>query len=315
MLGVSLLGVDYRNGGPAPKGCISGQWPKRPCKASEKKEYSLRPHTPPPQGKQQMNTPQFLTHPALRCCFFYADADAFPHAAAAAAAVAAAAVAGTTTTAPGSRPRSRPIFDPNETTANSGTASPPSDKTKQLNVSPGLAETTCQTFLQADKNHRKIFRTENNNPRNVLHIESSRKVPREQSSRKVLRAVAATLVVAALLCLAAVLAAVTGVWNWRDTFPYRGPVFNAVKNCRKVHTGPEEPCSNILESTCFDRDRCRGGGGRGEEGGSFSVYVHDETCSRRSSSEGGVEVGILGKAVPSIWSRAAEAFRRAAESR
>eukprot|EP00904_Undaria_pinnatifida_P002679 jgi/Undpi1/12411/HiC_scaffold_5.g02083.m1 len=196
-----------------------------------------------------------------------------------------------------------------------GTASPPSAKTKKLNVSPGLAETTSQKILQADKNPRKILRTDNNNPRNVLHIESSRKVPREGSSRNVLRAVSATLVVAAMLCLAAVLAAVTGVWNWRDTFPYQGPVFNAVKSCRKVHTGPEEPCSNILESTCFDRGRCRGGGGTGRGGGSFSVYVHDETCSRRSSSEGGVEVGILGKDVPSIWSRAAEAFRRAAESR
>ena len=72
---------------------------------------------------------------------------------------------------------------------------------------------------------------------------------------------------------------------------------------------------NILESTCFGRGRClrENGEGGGAEGSSLSVYVHDETCSVRDNSE--VMASFVGGNVRSRWSRAAGAFRQAAESR
>ena len=104
------------------------------------------------------------------------------------------------------------------------------------------------------------------------HVETRAAAGRAENSRKNLRAFAVLLVVAVLLCVTALLTALAGLWKWVDVFPYRSATFNASKNCRAVHTGPEEPCSNILESTCFDRSRCLGGNARAAEN-SLSVYV------------------------------------------
>ena len=135
--------------------------------------------------------------------------------------------------------------------------------------------------------------------------------------RKILRALAAVLAVAALIYLAAVLSARTGLWSWEEMFPPKGrPLFDAVKECWAVHAGPETPCSNVWESTCFDRERCfrvgPRGGGRG--GGVLSVYVHDEACSMRSTSE--IVAEFRDEDVPKVWSsEPAAAFRQAADSR
>lgn len=97
-----------------------------------------------------------------------------------------------------------------------------------------------------------------------------------------------------------------------------GELFDAEKQCRRVRTGPEEACGAPWEAPCFDRGRCRtsatGGGGKSSGGGFFlSVYVHDETCSMKRSSE--IVTSYRGVAVPLLWNEAAKAVRHIAAER
>ncbi|CAM9861341.1 unnamed protein product [Ectocarpus sp. 12 AP-2014] len=154
-------------------------------------------------------------------------------------------------------------------------------------------------------------------------------------SRKTPLAVGLTVVsitVAVLLAILA-LAAYAGLWPWRDLFPYRGELFQPDRDCRRVSTGAEVACGSPWSAPCFDRTRCRGGGGgggrsgrrraravrgrggstRGAGGDLLSIYVHDETCSMRKSSE--IMASYRGVAVPLLWNEAAKALRHVAAER
>ncbi|CAM9758281.1 unnamed protein product [Hapterophycus canaliculatus] len=127
-----------------------------------------------------------------------------------------------------------------------------------------------------------------------------------------------TSAISAVLIPVLALTAYAGLWPWRDLFPYHGELFNADKQCRRVSTGPEKACGTPWTAPCFDRDRCRtsaGGGGRKSSGGGLflSVYVHDETCSMRRSSE--IVASYRGVAVPLLWNEAAKTVRQIAAAR
>ncbi|CAM9937991.1 unnamed protein product [Ectocarpus sp. 13 AM-2016] len=154
-------------------------------------------------------------------------------------------------------------------------------------------------------------------------------------SRKTPLAVCLTVVPIAVAVLLAILAlaAYAGLWPWRDLFPYRGELFQPDRDCRRVSTGAEVACGSPWSAPCFDRTRCRGGGGggrsgrrraravrggggraRGAGGGDLlSIYVHDETCSMRKSSE--IMASYRGVAVPLLWNEAAKALRHVAAKR
>ncbi|CAN0211923.1 unnamed protein product [Ectocarpus sp. 12 AP-2014] len=156
-------------------------------------------------------------------------------------------------------------------------------------------------------------------------------------SRKTPLAVSLTVVSIAVAVLLAILAlaAYAGLWPWRDLFPYRGELFQPDRDCRRVSTGAEVACGSPWSAPCFDRTRCRGGGGggggrsgrrraravrgrggraRGAGGGDLlSIYVHDETCSMRKSSE--IMASYRGVAVPLLWNEAAKALRHVAAKR
>ena len=117
------------------------------------------------------------------------------------------------------------------------------------------------------------------------------------------------LAVAALLSLTMAVAACLGLWTWSDIFPRKAYLSDVVRDCRKVRAGREAPCSNVFESACFDRSRCP----RPDGGTSLSVYVHDDKCSMKSSSE--IVANYRGGAVPKMWSQAAEALRQVAAAR
>ncbi|CAM9874817.1 unnamed protein product, partial [Laminaria digitata] len=126
----------------------------------------------------------------------------------------------------------------------------------------------------------------------------------------------AVLAVATLLSLTMAVGASVGLWSWSDIFPRKAYLFDVVRDCRKVRTGRGAPCSNVFESACFDRSRCAAADGGMEGGGggtSLSVYVHDDKCSMKSSSE--IVANYRGGAVPQMWSQAAEALRQVAASR
>lgn len=109
------------------------------------------------------------------------------------------------------------------------------------------------------------------------------------------------------------IAASLGLWSWTDLFPREAELYDVVRDCRKVRAGREAPCSNVLESACFDRSRCSGAEGGPEGGSSLSVYVHDDECSMKSSSE--IVANYRRGAVPKMWSQAAEALRQVAATR
>ncbi|CAM9982432.1 unnamed protein product, partial [Pylaiella littoralis] len=122
-----------------------------------------------------------------------------------------------------------------------------------------------------------------------------------------------TIAVAACLLSGLALAAYAGLLPWRDMFPYNGEVFDATNDCRKVLTGSGASCGSPWSSPCFDRSpSSRGGGGSGS-GHFLSVYVHDDTCSMKKSSE--IAAGYRGIAEPLPWRQAAKAVRRIASER
>ncbi|CAN0482046.1 unnamed protein product, partial [Ectocarpus sp. 12 AP-2014] len=116
--------------------------------------------------------------------------------------------------------------------------------------------------------------------------------------RKNRRILAVVSVAVAALLLILALTAYAGLWPWRDLFPYKGELFQPARDCLMVNTRAEVACGSPWSAPCFDLSRCRGGGGL------LSVYVHDETCSMRKSSEIMASYGDV--AVPPPWDAAAE---------
>eukprot|EP00752_Nemacystus_decipiens_P008218 g7348.t1 len=135
------------------------------------------------------------------------------------------------------------------------------------------------------------------------------------SYRRVRRVLCFSTAAAVVTALGLVLAAYTGLWKWREVFPYSGALFDPTRDCRKVALWADETCGAPWAAPCFDRSRCRGGGAAGMGdgvGGGFSVYVHDEACSMRRSSD------ILKHrrdGEPELWEESADAVRRIAASR
>ncbi|CAN0257386.1 unnamed protein product [Ectocarpus fasciculatus] len=176
--------------------------------------------------------------------------------------------------------------------------------------------------------HSQIARTPAVSPAHAVARRLSRKNPLAFFLAVVFVAVAVLLAILAL-------AAYEGLWPWRDLFPYRGELFQPDRDCRRVSTGAEVACGSPWSPPCFDRTRCRGGGGGGGRrgrrraravrgrGGStsggggggdlLSVYVHDETCSMRKSSE--IMASYRGVAVPLLWNEAEKALRHVAAER
>lgn len=134
-----------------------------------------------------------------------------------------------------------------------------------------------------------------------------------ETTRRGLVALRSALAVATCLSLVLGLAASVGLLSWYDLFPRKAHLYDAVRDCRTVRTGREAPCSNVFESACFDRSRCPGLDGGVGGGESLSVYVHDDMCSMRSSSN--IVANYRRGAVPKMWSQAAEAFRQVAATR
>ena len=105
----------------------------------------------------------------------------------------------------------------------------------------------------------------------------------------------------------------------------KGELFVATRDCRKVHTGSEVACGGPWAAPCFDRSRCHdfgdGGGLRGGQidgrssvgGPTLSVYVHDEACSMRTSSE--IAEDYRGVAPPKVWQQVSKAVRHIAAKR
>ncbi|CAN0075141.1 unnamed protein product, partial [Ectocarpus sp. 4 AP-2014] len=134
--------------------------------------------------------------------------------------------------------------------------------------------------------------------------------------RKNRRILAVVSVAVAALLLILALTAYAGLWPWRDLFPYKGRLFHPAKDCLMVNTRAEVACGSPWSAPCFDLSRCRGGGGL------LSVYVHDETCSMRKSSEIMASYGDVAVPPPwdaaaetQLWNAAANTFRLAAADR
>ncbi|CAB1104737.1 GT47 [Ectocarpus sp. CCAP 1310/34] len=135
--------------------------------------------------------------------------------------------------------------------------------------------------------------------------------------RKNRRILAVISVAVAALLLILALTAYAGLWPWRDLFPYKGVLFHPAKDCLMVNTRAEVACGSPWSAPCFDLSRCRGGGG-----GSLSVYVHDETCSMRKTSEIMASYGDVAVSPPwdaaaetQLWNAAAKTLRLAAAER
>lgn len=93
--------------------------------------------------------------------------------------------------------------------------------------------------------------------------------------------------------------------------PKTEALFDAARDCRRVHTGSEVNCGAPWAAPCFDRRRCqRIGGGSAPL---LSIYVHDGTCSMRASSE--IIAGYRGIATPDLWEEAAKTMRYIAAQR
>lgn len=129
-------------------------------------------------------------------------------------------------------------------------------------------------------------------------------------TRRVLKALKTTLVIATVIALGLVVAAFEGLWDWREWFPYKGELYDPVRACRAVHAGPEWPCGSPWSAPCFNRSRCATDD---SNRGALSVYVHDDHCSMRRSSD--ILAGDTGKPVHDSSIELAEALRTAAKER
>ncbi|CAM9123001.1 unnamed protein product [Ectocarpus sp. 6 AP-2014] len=135
--------------------------------------------------------------------------------------------------------------------------------------------------------------------------------------RKNRRILAVVSVAVAALLLILALTAYAGLWPWRDLFPYKGELFQPAKDCLMVNTRADVACGSPWSAPCFDLSRCRSGGGD-----LLFVYVHDETCSMRTSSEIMASYGDVAVPPPwdaaaetQLWNAAAETLRHAAAER
>ncbi len=106
--------------------------------------------------------------------------------------------------------------------------------------------------------------------------------------------------------------------------PRKGVLFVAGRDCRKANAGPDVVCGGPWAAPCFDRSRCHDAGDRGGRRGGHrgsrlgggplpSVYVHDETCSMRPSSE--IAEDYRGVALPKAWQEVPKAMRHIAATR
>lgn len=119
--------------------------------------------------------------------------------------------------------------------------------------------------------------------------------------------------VAMIICVVLALTNYAGLWNWRYFVTTRRRKPDVMRDCLAVRRGQEIPCGSPWTAPCFNRSRCTGidsGGNRDR----LSIYVHDDSCSMRSTSDIIADEKDEHRLSQS-WTRNEESLRRVAGKR